>query len=60
MERVGKVEKDVRNALKLYLYNGTEAIGLSVNNFVKMTGVPFFTIYSKSERVETKHISVLM
>jgi DNA invertase Pin-like site-specific DNA recombinase len=43
--RKGKDEKDVRKALKLY--QDRENNGLSVNDIVKMTGVPRSTIYAK-------------
>jgi DNA invertase Pin-like site-specific DNA recombinase len=45
MGRVGKAEKDVKKALKLYAKRETN--GLSVNDIVKMTGVPRSTIYAK-------------
>jgi DNA invertase Pin-like site-specific DNA recombinase len=47
MGRVGKTEKDVRKALKLYA--DRESNGLSVNDIVKMTGVPRSTIYAKAK-----------
>jgi DNA invertase Pin-like site-specific DNA recombinase len=45
MGRVGKAEKDIRKALNLYAER--ESNGLSVNDIVKMTGVPRSTIYVK-------------
>ncbi|MCM3691500.1 recombinase family protein [Neobacillus niacini] len=45
MGRIGKAEKDVKKALKLY--NERESNGLSVNDIFKMTGVPRSTIYAK-------------
>lgn len=42
MGRVGKAEKDIKKALKLY--RERESNGLSVNDIVKMTGVPQSTI----------------
>jgi len=47
MGRVGKGEKEVKKALKLYMER--EANGLSVNDIVKMTGVPRSTIYAKAK-----------
>ncbi|WP_102029168.1 recombinase family protein [Salirhabdus sp. Marseille-P4669] len=45
MGRKGKDEKDIRKAIKLYAER--EQNGLSVNDIVKMTGVPRSTIYAK-------------
>ncbi|OLO26793.1 resolvase [Alkalihalophilus pseudofirmus] len=45
MGRIGKAEKDVQKALKLYAERVSN--GLSVNDIVKMTGVPRSTIYAK-------------
>jgi DNA invertase Pin-like site-specific DNA recombinase len=45
MGRKGKSEKDVQKALKLF--REREENGLSVNEIVKMTGVPRSTIYAK-------------
>ncbi|WP_227936034.1 recombinase family protein [Alkalihalobacillus deserti] len=47
MGRVGKAEKDVKKALKLYTER--ESNGLSVSDIVKMTGVPRSTIYAKAK-----------
>lgn len=47
--RKGKDEKDVLKALKLY--QEREANGLSVNDIVKMTGVPRSTIYAKAKEL---------
>ena len=47
MGRVGKAEKDVKKALKLY--NDRRSNGLSVNDIAKMTGVPRSTIYAKAK-----------
>ncbi len=48
MGRKGKAEKDVKKALKLY--DERESNGLSVNEIVKMTGVPRSTIYAKAKQ----------
>lgn len=45
MGRIGKAEKDVKKALKLY--SERESNGLSVYDIVKMTSVPRSTIYAK-------------
>ncbi|OHR72173.1 resolvase [Bacillus sp. HMSC76G11] len=45
MGRKGKDDKDVKKALKLF--EEREENGLSVNEIVKMTGVPRSTIYAK-------------
>lgn len=45
MGRYGKSEKDIKKALKLYSERNSN--GLSVNDIVKMTGVPRSTIYAK-------------
>lgn len=42
MGLVGKAEKDVKKAIKLY--QERESNGLSVNDIVKMTSVPSSTI----------------
>lgn len=47
MGRVGKPEKDVKKAVKLY--QERESNGLSVNDIAKMTGVPRSTIYAKAK-----------
>lgn len=47
MGRKGKDEKDVNKALKLYI--DRENNGLSVNDIVKMTGVPRSTLYAKAK-----------
>lgn len=47
MGRIGKAEKEVKKALKLY--SERESNGLSVNDIVKMTGVPRSTIYAKAK-----------
>lgn len=47
--RKGKAEKDIKHAIKLY--QEREANGLSVNDIVKMTGVPRSTIYAKIKEV---------
>ena len=47
MGRIGKAVKDVKKALKLYAERETN--GLSVNDIVKMTGVPRSTIYAKAK-----------
>jgi ribosomal protein S24E len=47
MGRIGKAEKDVRKALKLYFER--ESNVLSVNDIIKMTGVPRSTIYAKAK-----------
>ncbi|MGD7025132.1 recombinase family protein [Rossellomorea vietnamensis] len=47
MGRKGKSEKDVQKALKLF--REREVNGLSVNEIVKMTGVPRSTIYAKNK-----------
>jgi DNA invertase Pin-like site-specific DNA recombinase len=47
MGRIGKSEKDVKKALKLYVER--ESNRLSVNDIVKMTGVPRSTIYAKAK-----------
>ena len=53
MGRIGKPEKDVKKALKLY--EERETNGLSVNDIAKMTGVPRSTIYAKvKEMLVTK------
>jgi ribosomal protein S24E len=49
MGRIGKSEKDVKKALKLY--SEGESNRLSVNDIVKMTGVPRSTIYAKAKEV---------
>lgn len=46
MGRHGKPEKDVKQALKLFA--DREQNGLSVNDIVKITGVPRATIYAKA------------
>ncbi len=43
----GKAEKDVKKALQLYAER--ESNGLSVNDIVRMTGVPRSTIYAKAK-----------
>jgi hypothetical protein len=47
MGRVGRDEKDVKKALKLYV--DRKSNGLSVNDIAKMTGVPRSTIYAKAK-----------
>jgi DNA invertase Pin-like site-specific DNA recombinase len=47
MGRVGRDEKDVKKALKLY--EDRKSNGLSVNDIAKMTGVPRSTIYAKAK-----------
>jgi predicted transcriptional regulator len=47
MGRVGRGEKDVKKALKLY--ENRKSNGLSVNDIAKMTGVPRSTIYAKAK-----------
>jgi DNA invertase Pin-like site-specific DNA recombinase len=47
MGRIGKPEKDITKALKLY--RERESNGLSVNDIAKMTGVPRSTIYAKAK-----------
>lgn len=47
MGRKGKSERDVQKALKLF--REREDNGLSVNEIVKMTGVPRSTIYAKNK-----------
>lgn len=47
MGRKGKDEKAAKQALKLYAERKVN--GLSVNDIVKMTGVPRSTIYAKSK-----------
>lgn len=47
MGRKGKDDKDVNKALKLF--KEREENGLSVNEIVKMTGVPRSTIYAKGK-----------
>lgn len=47
MGRKGQDEKTVKKALKLY--KDRENSGLSVNDIVKMTGVPRSTIYAKAK-----------
>lgn len=49
MGRPAKDRKDVEKALKLYA--DRENNGLSVNDIVKMTGVPRSTIYAKAKEV---------
>ncbi|MFE4118579.1 recombinase family protein [Priestia sp. YIM B13448] len=49
MGRKGQDEKQVKKALKLY--EEREEKGLSVNDIVKMTGVPRSTIYAKRKQV---------
>ncbi|MCU7708339.1 recombinase family protein [Priestia sp. JV24] len=49
MGRKGQDEKQVKKALKLY--EEREEKGLSVNDIVKMTGVPRSTIYAKRKEV---------
>jgi DNA invertase Pin-like site-specific DNA recombinase len=51
MGRKGKDEKDVKKALKLY--EERESKGLSVNDIVKMTGVPRSTIYAKVKEMNS-------
>ncbi|WHY98839.1 recombinase family protein [Peribacillus simplex] len=50
MGRIGKAEIDVKKALKLYTER--ESNGLSVNDIVKMTGVPRSTIYAKVKEID--------
>ncbi|MEH7452291.1 recombinase family protein [Gottfriedia acidiceleris] len=45
--RVGKDEKEVKRAVKLF--NDRENNGYSVNDIVKLTGVPRATIYAKAK-----------
>lgn len=47
--RYGKSEKDVKKALNLFA--DRENNGLSVNDIVKMTGVPRSTIYAKAKEM---------
>ncbi|MBY0008796.1 recombinase family protein [Priestia aryabhattai] len=47
MGRKGKPEKDVKKALKMF--RERDENGLSVNDIVKMTGVPRATIYAKNK-----------
>jgi DNA invertase Pin-like site-specific DNA recombinase len=47
MGRIGKPEKDIKKALKLY--GERESNGLSINDIAKMTGVPRSTIYAKAK-----------
>lgn len=47
MGRVGKDEKSVRKALTLF--DNREENGMSVNDIVKLTGVPRSTIYAKAK-----------
>lgn len=47
MGRIGKDEKTVKMALKLYYER--ESNGLSVNDISRMTGVPRSTIYAKAK-----------
>ena len=49
MGRVGKADKDVKEALNLYA--DRESNGLSVNDIIKMTGVPRSTIYAKAKKL---------
>jgi DNA invertase Pin-like site-specific DNA recombinase len=51
MGRKGQDEKQVKKALKLY--EEREEKGLSVNDIVKMTGVPRSTIYAKRKEVNS-------
>ncbi|WP_435786221.1 recombinase family protein [Cytobacillus oceanisediminis] len=57
MGRKGQDEKVVKKALKLY--QDKDNNGLSVNDIVKMTGVPRSTIYSKIKERKKKATSVL-
>ena len=50
MGRVGQDEKAVKKALKLY--QEREENNLSVNDIVKMTGVPRSTIYAKAKEIK--------
>jgi len=50
MGRKGQDEKKIKQALKLY--EEREVNGLSVNDIVKMTGVPRSTIYVKAKTME--------
>lgn len=50
MGRPGQDEKKIRQAVKLF--NNRETNGMSVNDIVKMTGVPRATIYRKVKEVE--------
>ncbi|MFJ5760834.1 recombinase family protein [Neobacillus sp. NPDC093182] len=45
MGRIGKPEKDIKKALKLY--SERESNGLSVQDIVRMTNVPRSTLYAK-------------
>lgn len=47
---MGKAEKDVKKAIKLYRDRQTN--GLSVNDIIKMTGVPRSTIYAKVKELD--------
>ncbi|HEY4549801.1 MAG TPA: recombinase family protein, partial [Bacillus sp. (in: firmicutes)] len=47
MGRVGRDEKDVKKALKLY--EDRKSNGLSVNDIAKMTGVSRSTTYAKAK-----------
>lgn len=47
MGRPGKAEKDIKRALELF--NDRENNGMSVNDIVKLTGVPRATIYKKAQ-----------
>jgi len=52
MGRKGQDEKTLRKALNLYA--AREENGLSVNDIVKMTGVPRSTIYAKAKEITEK------
>jgi len=52
MGRKGKPTKDVEKALKLF--REREENGLSVNDIVRMTGVPRATIYAKNKEIANK------
>ncbi|TYR81100.1 recombinase family protein [Priestia megaterium] len=52
MGRIGQSEKQVQQALKLFAER--EDNELSVNDIVKITGVPRSTIYAKSKQISKK------
>lgn len=54
MGRKGQDEKTLRKALNLYA--AREENGLSVNDIVKMTGVPRSTIYAKTKEITQKEL----
>ncbi|WP_227935192.1 hypothetical protein [Alkalihalobacillus deserti] len=59
MGRIGKAEKDVKSLKSMKLYDERESSGLSVNDIVKMTGVPRSTIYSKVKSQSKAQLSLI-